>query len=156
VKGRGFVSRRRQGGWVAIAGAVIGIAGSIADQSKENKQNKVKYADQRDLDTLQFEQNDYLKQQQRKWDLQDLERAQNYKEDAIAGFRQYAPKNVSSNDGSWQAPPARTDTTADQAGLARTDTNGQPYMLDPRTGQPIFGAGLPDDDPSAGTLSQVA
>jgi hypothetical protein len=155
VKGRGFTSPRRQGGWIMLAGAVVGVAGSIAQQSGENKQNKVKYQDQRDLDSLQLEQSNWAKQQQRVWDLQDLQRAQNYKEDAIAGFRQYAPKNVSSNDGSWQAPPARTDTTGQQAGLAPVDANGQPYLLDPRTGKPVFGAPQ-QPDPSGGTLQQVA
>ena len=148
---RAFKGPKHQGGWVVLAGAVIGVAGSISKQKGEDKANKLKYADQRDLDTLNFEQADWLKQQERVWELQDYQTAQNYKENAIGGFRQYAPANAADPNGEWQEPPPLTDVSAQTEGLAQRDENGQPYIIDPRTGQPVFNA-----PKKPGTLSQIA
>ena len=134
-----FNGPRRQGGWIGIAAAVVGgIASSYGQQSAANKQQKVKYTDQRDLSNLQFEQQNWLAQQQHAWNLEDYQRTQNYKEDAIRGFSQYAPDNAVDPNGAWQAPPARTDVSADTANLAQTDANGNPLIYDPRTGAPVF------------------
>jgi hypothetical protein len=138
---------KHQGGWVMLAVAAAGVVGSMADQKEADKQSKVKYEDSRDLDTLQFAQKDWLNQQAHAWELEDYQRAKNYNEDAIRGFAQYAPPNTASPDGKWQAPPERTDVSADTAGMAPRDVNGQPYLIDPRTGKPVYGA-----DP----MSQVA
>jgi hypothetical protein len=139
VKGKGFTSPKRCQGWIGIAAMVVGgIASSAAKQSDENKQNKVKYADSADLSNLNFEQQSWLSQQQHKWNLEDYQRQQNYSEDAIRGFAQYAPANAASADGSWGAPPPRTDVSAETAGLAPTQANGQPLIIDPRTGQPML------------------
>lgn len=130
----------------------VGVVGSIADQKKEDKAAKQSYGDKSDLSTLDFEQKNWLEQQSHKWNLEDYARTQNYKEDAIAGFRDYAPANAASATGEWQAPPART--TVDTTGLAATQANGQPLIYDPRTGEPILGNVPAPAKP--GTLQQVA
>lgn len=135
MKGKGFQGPRRQGGWIGLAAMVVGgIASSYSQQSAQNRQQKQNYTDQRDLANLQFQQQNWLNQQARAWTLQDYQRAQNYKEDAIGGFRDAAPANAASPDGQWGAPPARTQV--DTSGLAPTQ-GGQPLIRDPRTGQPM-------------------
>src|SRR5262249_52000512 len=109
-------------------------------QSDENKQNKQSYQNSADLSTLNFDQQKWLSEESHKWDLQDYQLQKNYTEDAIAGFRDYAGKNAASPTGEWQAPPARTDVSDQTAGLAPLDENGNPYVVDPRTGKPRYGA----------------
>jgi hypothetical protein len=123
--------------WIAIVATVVGgIAASASQQSATNKQNVVKYEDQRDLSNLALEQQNWLSQQQRKWNLEDYQRGQNYKENAIGGFRDAAlPNAVKGSNGQWGTPPA--PTTVDTSGLAPTQDNGQPAIFDPRTGAPI-------------------
>lgn len=141
MKGKGFKSNRHQGGWIAIAAAVVGgIASSASQQSSQNKQNKVSYENQRDLSDLQFQQQNWLNQQQRAWNLQDYARTQNYKENAIGSFAGAAPPNAL-NNGQWGPRP--TPTTVDTSGLAPTQANGQAALIDPRTGQPINGNAAP-------------
>jgi hypothetical protein len=147
---RPFKGPKHQGGWIGIAAAVVGgMASSAAKQSSDNRKNKQDYANSSDLSTLNFEQNKWLQEESHKWNLEDYQRQQNYKEDAIAGFRQYAGPNYADPKGQWQAPPPRTDTTADQQYLAPVDVNGNPYIIDPRTGKPQLGA-----DATPGTLRQ--
>jgi hypothetical protein len=138
MKGRGFTSPRSCGGWIGIAAMVVGgIASSYSQQSSQNKQNKVSYETQRDLSNLQFEQQTWANEQARVWNLEDYQRMQNYKEDAIAGFRDAAPANEASPTGEWGPPPARTDVSAQTANLAPRQANGQPLIYDPRTNQPV-------------------
>lgn len=152
-----FKGPRHQGGWIAIAAAVVGgIASSSAKQSSENRQNKQSYANNADLSTLNFEQSKWLQEESHKWNLEDYQRVQNYKEDAIRGFADYAGPNQASPTGAWQAPPARTDVSGDTAGLAPVDENGNPYILDPRTGKPRLGAGPATAPAKSGTLPQFA
>lgn len=145
-----FKGPKSCGGWIGIAAAVVGgIASSAAKQSSDNRKNKQDYQNSSDLSTLNFEQNKWLQEESHKWNLEDYQRQQNYKEDAIGGFREFAPPNAASPTGAWQAPPARTDTTADQQYLAPVDVNGNPYIIDPRTGKPQLGG-----DAAPGTLRQ--
>lgn len=147
-----FNGPRHQGGWIALAAVVVGgVLSSASEQDAADDKAKKDYKTERDLSNLSFEQKKWLSEQDHKWTLEDYQRAQNYKEEAIGGFRQYAGPNAASPTGEWQAPPARTDVSADTEGLAQVDENGQPYLIDPRTGKPVFGAPA-----KPGTLPQVA
>lgn len=137
-----FKGPKHQGGWIGIAAAVVGgIASSAASQKAAKNQNKMNYADSRDLSELQFQQQQWLAEQSRKWNLEDYQRQQNYKEDAIAGFRNAAPPNTASKTGQWGPPPART--AVDTSGLAPRQSNGQPVIIDPRTGQMMNAGAAP-------------
>lgn len=130
-------TRNRQGGWIGIAAAVVGgIASSASSQSAQNKQNKMKYTDERDLSNLQFEQNNWLAQQQEKWSREDTAQEKQFQQGAIRSFAKDAPANAVSADGSWGPPPAQWQ--ANTTGLAQTDANGNPLIYDPRTGAPSF------------------
>lgn len=145
---------RSQGGWVVIGMAVAGIAGSIADQKAADKQNKQGYGDKRDISNLEFEQNKWLAEQTHKFELEDYQRQQNYKEDAIRGFAGAAPPNQADPNGQWGPAPAPTDVSADTANLAQVDANGNPLIYDPRTGLPVFANAQAPAKP--GTLTQLA
>lgn len=155
---KAFRGPKYQGGWIAIAAAVVGgIASSASKQSSENRQNKQSYENSSDLSTLNFEQSKWLQEESHKWNLEDYQRQKNYVEDSVRGFAKYAGPNQADPTGAWQAPPPRTDTTADQQGLAPVDANGNPYIIDPRTGKPQLGAPLPTVAPAkSGTLPQFA
>ncbi len=136
MKGHGFTSRARQGGWIGIAVAAVGAyASSRSQQNAQKDQNKVKYEDARDLSNLSFQQQQWLDEQSRAWAQQDKQFDLNYKENAIGGFRDAAPANVLTADGSWGTPPAPTQI--DTSGLAPRQDNGQALIYDPRTGQPM-------------------
>lgn len=152
MKGRGFSSKKRMGGWIGVLSIVGGIAGSIGQQDQQNKQNKNQYQTQSDLSNLSFQQQDWLAQQNRKWQLQDYQTAQNYKQNAIAGFEKYAPANTADPNGAWQPPPKPVDMSGEMTGLAPTGPNGLPLIYDPKTGLPMdANAQVPQ-----GTLPQVA
>lgn len=134
---RAFKGPKSCGGWIGIAAAVVGgLASSASSQSATNKQNKVKYSDQRDLSNLQFEQQNWLSQQQEAWNREDTAQNKQFTQHAIRSFAQYAPPNAVSADGSWGQPPA--EWQANTQGLAQTDANGNPLIYDPRTGAPSF------------------
>lgn len=143
--------RKYQGGWVIAATVVAGIASSYSQQKAAAKKDKVSYQDQSDLSNLDFQQKNWLAQQDHAWNLEDQQFALNYKEDAIAGYRPYAGKNVASANGEWQAPPERTVRSTE--GLAPLGPNGQPLIYDPRTGQPILSNAQVPQQP--GTLPQL-
>jgi hypothetical protein len=131
-----FRGPRYQGGWIGIAVAAVGAYASSREQSASKKDaNKMNYADSRDLANLSFQQNEWLNEQARKWQLQDKQFDMNYKENAIGGFRDTAPANVLTQDGSFGAAPAPTQL--DTSGLAPRQANGQAAIIDPRTGQPV-------------------
>lgn len=131
-----FKGPKHQGGWIGIAVAAVGAFASSKAQSASNKEaNKMKYEDARDLSNLEFEQNKWLNEQARVWQQEDKQFGLNYKENAIGGFRDAAPPNVLTDDGSYGTPPAPTQL--DTSGLAPTQANGQPAIIDPRTGKPM-------------------
>jgi hypothetical protein len=133
-----FRGPRYQLGWIGIVVAAIGAyASSRSQQNAQKQQNAVKYEDARDLSNLQFEQQRWLDEQSRAWAQQDKQFDLNYKENAIGGFRDAAPANVLTADGSYGTPPAPTHL--DTSGLAPTQANGQAAIYDPRTGQPMLG-----------------
>lgn len=137
-----FKGPKHQGGWIGIAVAAVGAYASSRSQSAANKEsNKMKYEDSRDLSNLEFQQQKWLNEQARVWQQQDKQFDLNYKENAIGGFRDAAPGNVLTGDGSYGTPPAPTQLNT--TGLAPTQANGQPAIVDPRTGQPVNGAAAP-------------
>lgn len=138
----GFRGPRSAGGWIGIAVAAVGAyASSRSQQNAQKQQNAVKYEDARDLANLGFQQQRWLDEQSRAWAQQDKQFDLNYKENAIGGFRDAAPANTLTSDGSYGTPPAPTQF--DTSGLAPTQANGQPAIYDPRTGQPVNGAAPP-------------
>lgn len=133
-----FKGPRHQRGWIGIAAAVVGgIASSYSSQSAADKKNKTDYQSQKDLSNLSFQQQNWLAQQSHVWDEEAYQQKQNYTEDAVRSFAPYAGPNQASPTGAWQAAPARTDVSSQTAGLAPTQANGQPAIIDPRTGQPV-------------------
>ena len=131
-----FKGPRHQGGWIGIAVAAVGaFASAKSKENAEKNANKVKYSDARDLANLDFQQKAWLDEQSRKWALEDKQFDLNYKENAIGGFRNAAPPNAASADGSWGAPPAAT--SIDTSGLAQRQDNGRALIYDPRTGAPM-------------------
>lgn len=143
-------TRNRQGGWLGIAAAVVGgIASSYGQQSSQSRQSKLNYQDQSDLSNLNFQQQSWLVQQSHKWDLEDFAMQHNYNKSLIAGFEPYAGPNKADPNGQWQAPPQPVDVSQYTNGLAPTDANGQPYIIDPRTGKPMLGAAQGTNQPAA-------
>jgi hypothetical protein len=137
-----FRGPRYQGGWIGLAVAVVGAyAKSKAQSNADKKADKMKYEDSRDLSDIEFQQQRWLNEQARTWQQQDKQFDLNYKENAIGGFRDAAPANVLTADGSYGTPPAPTQL--DTSGLAPTQANGQAAIIDPRTGQPINAAAEP-------------
>ena len=98
-------------GWGALATAAVAAYSSYSDQKDKEDSRK----DQKDLSQLGFQRQNWLDQQQRKWNLEDRK----YKEDAIAGFRQFAPASASTFNGSQFQTPPPTSTE----GLAAFDPN---------------------------------
>jgi len=116
--------------WAAVAGAVIS---SYSAQKQQDKAKK----DAKDLTKDEFGRERWLAEQQRKWNLEDRK----YKEDAIAGFRGFAPDKAKTFNGVAFQNPAPTST----AGLADFDPN-DPNAL--RNKKPVE-YGLRDEDYAA-------
>lgn len=116
-----------QGGWIGITAA---IAGSVIKSYSDNKARKKAKDDQQEMSQEGFQRQAWLDQQQRKYALEDRK----YKEDAIAGFRPYAPDSAKTFNGQPVFTPAETDTS----GLADWDPNKKgnlPLMPPIRTQQ---------------------
>lgn len=109
--------------WAAVAGAVITAYASSRDKDKESKDNKTSTE-------LGFQRQAWLDEKQRKWGLEDRQ----YKEDAIAGFRGFAPESANTFNGVAFNEPERTSTE----GLADFDPNRKGAINRPK---PLMGAG---------------
>lgn len=121
-------------GWIAAAVAVVG--GVIQANSEKSKQKKAqKAAAEENQKASQWAA--YREEQARKWELQDFQRDQNYKEDAIRGFAQFAPTDELRN---MKAPER---TTVDTSGLADFNPNDLSLNLANRNKKPVT--------PAAGT-----
>lgn len=101
-------------GWIAAAAVVVG--GVISSQSqKKSQKDSTRAAAEENQKASQAAL--YRDEQQRKWGLQDFQRDQNYKEDAVRSFAQFAPTEELRN---MKAPER---TTVDTSGLADFNFN---------------------------------
>jgi hypothetical protein len=131
-------------GWIAAAVAVVGgVIQSQSDKSKQKKAIKAEAAENQKASQWAA----YREEQQRKWELQDYQRDQNYKEDSIRSFAQFAPEDMQKMEA-----PARTTVNTDD--LANFNPNDLSLDMTKRTKPPVAGAAVPTGG-SAGSLSQI-
>lgn len=97
--------------WGVVATAAVAAYGSYEEQKAQDDARK----ENKELTELGFNRQNWLDQQQRKWNLEDRQ----YVEDSVAGFRQYAPESATNFGGKPFQTPERTST----AGLAAFDPN---------------------------------
>lgn len=109
---KSFKGPRHQGGWIGVA---IAAAGAAYQGYKGNKAKEEDRKNADELSELGFQRQAWLDQQSRKWALED----RRYKEDAIAGFRGFAPESANTFNGTPFQTPAPTTTT----GLADWNPN---------------------------------
>lgn len=117
-------------GWIAAAAVVVG--GVIQSQSQKSQQKKgIQATAEENQKASQWAA--YREEQQRKWGLEDFQRDQNYKEDAVRSFAQFAPtKELQDMQG-----PART--TVDTSGLANFNPNDLSLNITNRNKPPVAG-----------------
>lgn len=116
-------------GWIAAAVAVVG--GVIQSNSEKSKQKKAQKA-QAEENQRASQWAAYRDEQARKWELQDFQRDQNYKEDSIRSFAQFAPTQELRE---MQGPER---TQVDTSGLA--DFNPNDLHLNLANRRPAQGA----------------
>ena len=109
--------------WAVAATAVVGAYSSYQDQKDKEDARK----NDKELTELGFQRQAWLDEKKRKYDLEDRK----YKEDAIGGFRAFAPESAKTFNGQPVVAPTPTSTS----GLAEFDPN--------KPGAIQFG--LPDD-----------
>lgn len=129
-----------------IAGAAIAVVGGVMQANSAKKASKQAAKDSAEAQQKASQWEAWSAERQRKWNLEDYQRVQNYKEDSIRGFAQFAPTKE------LQDMPAPERTTVDTSGLA--DFNPNDLKLDMtkrnvRTTGPIPGS------PGTGTESGV-
>jgi hypothetical protein len=130
-------------GWIAAAVAVVG--GYMESQDKKKAQNKgIKAEAAENQKASQWAL--YREEQQRKWQLQDHQRDQNYKEDAVRSFAQFAPTDELRK----MDAPART--VVDTSDLANFNPNDLSLDITKRNQKPTAAAGGLGTEP---TLSQI-
>lgn len=120
-----------------IAGAAIALVGGVMQANSQKKAQKQAAKDSANAQQKQSQWDAWTAERQRKWNLEDYQRVQNYKEDSIRGFAQFAPTKELQD---MQAPER---TTVDTTGLA--DFNPNDLSLDitkrnVRTSGPIPGS----------------
>jgi hypothetical protein len=115
-------------GWIAAAVAVVG--GVIQSQSDKSKQKKAQKATaEENQKASQWAA--YREEQARKWELEDHQMNQNYKEDAVRSFAQFAPTDEVRN---MKAPER---TTVDTSGLANFNPNDLSLDITKRNQRPV-------------------
>lgn len=105
-----------------IAGAAIALVGGVMQANSQKKAQKKAAQDQAAAAQKTAQWDAWSQERQRKWNLEDYQRVQNYKEDSIRGFAQFAPTEELRN---MKAPER---TTVDTTGLA--DFNPNDLSLD--------------------------
>lgn len=119
-------------GWIAAAAVVVG--GVISSQSQKSQQKKaIKAEAEENQKASQWAA--YREEQQRKWGLEDFQRDQNYKEDAVRSFAQFAP----TEDLRTMQGPERT--TVDTSGLANFNPNDLSLNITNRNKPPVNAGG---------------
>lgn len=117
-------------GWIAAAVAVVGgVIQSQSDKSKQKKAIKAEAAENQKASQWAA----YREEQQRKWELQDYQRDQNYKEDAVRSFSQFASPDLQKMEA-----PARTTVNTDD--LANFDPNDLSLNITKRNQKPAAGS----------------
>lgn len=130
-------------GWIAAAVAVVG--GYMESQDKKKAQNKgIKAEAAENQKASQWAL--YREEQQRKWQLQDHQRDQNYKEDAVRSFAQFAPTDE------LRTMKAPDRTVVDTSDLANFNPNDLSLDITKRNQKPVASAGGLGTEP---TLSQI-
>ena len=129
-----------------IGGAAIALVGGIMQANSQKKAQKKAAQDSANAAQRQAQWDAWSQERQRKWNLEDYQRVQNYKEDSIRGFAQFAPTKE------LQEMKAPERTVVDTTGLA--DFNPNDLSLDMtkrnvRTSGPIPGS------PGSGTESGI-
>ena len=119
--------------WGALATAAVAAYSSYEDQKQQDKNSK----DNKEMTELGFQRQAWLDQQQRKWNLED----RRYKEEAVGGFRNFAPELAKNFNGQPVQSPAYTNTTE---GLMNFDPNKPGSILaanDPAKPKPLLISG---------------
>ncbi len=130
-------------GWIAAAVAVVGgVIQSQSDKSKQKKAIKAEAAENQKASQWAA----YREEQQRKWQMEDYQREQNYKEDSIRSFAQFAPTDE------LRTMKAPDRTVVDTSGLANFNPNDLSLDITKRNQKPIAAAGGLGTEP---TLSQI-
>lgn len=119
-----------------VAGAAIALVGGIMQSNSQKKAQKQAAKDSAAAQQKASQWEAWSQERQRKWNLEDYQRVQNYKEDSIRGFAQFAPtKELQS-----MAAPERT--VVDTSGLANFDPNDMTLNINnrkPPPGTPVAG-----------------
>lgn len=102
-------------GAAAIGAGVSLLGGIMSDQSSKKAAKKAAKA-QAEESQRGSQWAAYRDEMARKWELQDMQRQQNFKEDAVRSFAQFASPELQK-----LAPPERT--VVDTEGLANFDPN---------------------------------
>lgn len=102
-------------GAALIGGGVALLGGVMSDQSSKKAQKKAAKA-QAEEGQRASQWAAYRDEMARKWELQDMQRQQNFKEDSVRSFAQFASPELQK-----LAPPERT--VVDTEGLANFDPN---------------------------------
>lgn len=118
-----------------IAGAAISVIGGIMSSNSQKKAQKQAAKDSAAAQQKASQWDAWSQERQRKWNLEDYQRVQNYKEDSIRGFAQFAPTQELQS----MAAPART--VVDTSGLADFNPNDLSLNINNRKppGTPVAG-----------------
>jgi len=108
------------------------VATAAVAAYEEQKAAEEKQKDDKEMSELGFQRQAWLDQQQRKWNLEDRK----YVEDAVGGFRPFAPAMATNFNGTPVQSPAGTSTS----GLMEFDPN-KPGALTSAKPKPLMTAG---------------
>jgi len=114
--------------WGVVATAAVAAYSSYEEQKAAEEKQK----DDKEMSELGFQRQAWLDQQQRKWNLEDRK----YVEDAVGGFRPFAPAMATNFNGTPVQSPAGTSTS----GLMEFDPN-KPGALTSAKPKPLMTAG---------------
>lgn len=114
--------------WGVVATAAVAAYSSYEEQQAAEDKEK----NNKELSELGFQRRAWLDQQQRKWNLEDRK----YVEDAVGGFRPFAPAMATNFNGTPVQSPAGTSTS----GLMEFDPN-KPGALTSAKPKPLMTAG---------------
>lgn len=120
MKGRGFQSKKRQGGWVILGSIAVGLAQGAMSSNAQDQANQSKYQASIDTTNLDTQRQIWLAEQQRAWTLQD----RNAKAADIQEFDKYAPQFAN-------APTMKPFDTSGLANFDPTQTGALSQLAQP-------------------------